>query len=217
MGGGGGAAKDYPFQYFLASAAAATINYPLWRASAIGQSGFHVPTTGRLVPQFIAPYVFALSPPYKGAVATVFGMTWARAAIFYGSDAGRDLMRSSRYNCSDLVSTVVPPLVVSTAVQFVNMPVVRATVTIQDPASQLPNVWASVKHIYRTHGVAGLWHGTSAGILKTVPKYCTAVIVKDVMEEWLEPPDPSLSSAAYKHEQLKKSAIKRLSICLGSA
>ena len=28
-------------------------------------------------------------------------------------------------------------------------------------------------------------HGTSAGILKTVPKYCTVVYVKDKMDEWL--------------------------------
>jgi hypothetical protein len=112
------------------------------------------------------------------------------------------------YQCSDEVAIVVPPLVVSTLVQFVNMPVVRATVTIQDPGCHLPNVWASVKHIYSTHGVAGLWHGTSAGILKTVPKYCTAIIVKDIMEEWLQKPDPSLPPAAYKNAQLWNSAVK---------
>lgn len=200
-------------QYFLASAAAATINYPLWRASAIGQSGFHVPTTTttifRVVPAVLAPYLFALSPPYKGAVATVFGMTWARAAIFYGSDAGRDVLRN-RYGCSHVVSTVVPPFAVSTAVQCINMPVVRATVTIQNPASAIPNVWSSIQHIYQQHGVSGLWHGTSAGILKSVPKYCTAIIVKDVMEDCLERPNPSAftSPAQYKREQLKRSAIK---------
>ena len=29
----------------------------------------------------------------------------------------------------------------------------------------------------------GLWHGVSAGILKTVPKYVTAIVVKDFMED----------------------------------
>ena len=200
-------AKDYPAEYLAASALSATINYPLWRASAIGQSGFAVTSTSTSTASALgntatttmtssrwhtlhawwAPYRYALSPPYKGAVATVLGMTWARAAIFWGSDTGRDWLLSKGYNKQ--VATVVPPLTVSTLVQFVNMPVVRATITIQNPQSELPTVWQSVQHIYRQHGLKGLWHGTSAGILKTVPKYCTAVIVKDVLEDWLPRPD----------------------------
>ncbi|RYY89558.1 hypothetical protein EON63_00470 [archaeon] len=62
------------------------------------------------------------------------------------------------------------------------MPIVRATITIQDPKSELSSVSAALVHIYKTRGVAGLWHGVSAGILKTVPKYITAVAVKDFME-----------------------------------
>jgi len=143
-------------------------------------------------------------PPYKGALATVLGMTWARAAIFWGSDAGRDWMRS--LHISESVCTVLPPLIVSTAVQVINQPVVRGTITIQNPASDIPNVWSACKHIYQQHGVAGLWHGTSAGILKTVPKYCTAVIVKDVMEEWLTPADPA--SPTYHQDELVRSAYK---------
>ncbi len=36
----------------------------------------------------------------------------------------------------------------------------------------------SLREIYRKGGVSGLWHGTSAGVMKTVPKYCVAVTVK---------------------------------------
>lgn len=36
----------------------------------------------------------------------------------------------------------------------------------------------SLREIYRNRGVSGLWHGTSAGVMKTVPKYCVAVAVK---------------------------------------
>lgn len=36
----------------------------------------------------------------------------------------------------------------------------------------------SLREIYRNRGVSGLWHGTSAGVMKTVPKYCVAVTVK---------------------------------------
>lgn len=213
---GGNHAKDYPYQYFGASAIAALLNYPLWRASAIGQSGFHVPRYANFPPS-MAPYIFAMSPPYKGAIATVFGMTWARAAIFYGSDAGRDYLLNV-HSCSEEFSIVFPPLIVSTVVQFVNMPVVRATVTIQDPANALPNVWTSIKFIYASHGIKGLWHGTSAGILKTVPKYCTAIIVKDIMEVYMHRPDPILlSKEQYQVEILQNSAIKSVTAGIAGA
>jgi Mitochondrial carrier protein len=222
MGGGGTAtnsAKDYPYQYFGASAIAAFLNYPLWRASAIGQSAFHVPSTyhHRYVSKAMAPYLYAMLPPYKGAVATVFGMTWARAAIFYGSDAGRDYLKTV-YHCSDEFSIVFPPLIVSTIVQFINMPVVRATVTIQDPSSNVPNVWSSIKQIYASHGIKGLWHGTSAGILKSVPKYCTAIIVKDIMEAYLSKPNPEMvNPEQYKLQNLSNSAIKSITAGIAGA
>jgi len=205
--GGGSQAKDHPYEYLAASALAAAINYPLWRASAVGQSGFRVGSisiAGQMVPASLSPYVYAFAPPYKGMMATVLGMTWARAAIFWGSDYGKDYLRRHEY--SDSVSTLLPPLVVSTLVQYINMPIVRATITIQDPNCSLPNVAASIQHIYRTHGVSGLWHGTSAGVAKTVPKYCTAIVVKDVMEAWLKPADPD--SPTYESDRLWRSACK---------
>ena len=214
--GGGNTAKDYPYQYFGASAIAAFMNYPLWRASAIGQSAFHVPKY-KYFSAAMSPYIFAMLPPYKGAIATVFGMTWARAAIFYGSDAGRDYLHTV-HHCSEEFSIVFPPLIVSTLVQFINMPVVRATVTIQEPSSTLPNVWASIKYIYATHGIKGLWHGTSAGILKTVPKYCTAIVVKDVMESNMKKPNPDLlTKEQYKYQTLSNSAIKSITAGIAGA
>jgi hypothetical protein len=190
-------ARDYPFEYLLASAFSATINYPLWRASALAQSGFRVVSHNH-VPQVLSPYLYAFAPPYKGLVATIAGMTWARAAIFWGSDAGKDWMLRQGMDVS--VATVAPPLVTSTMVQIVNMPIVRATITIQNPQSTVPNVWQSLQLIYRQHGVSGLWHGTSAGILKTVPKYCTAVLVKDAMDQYMLPemPEHPLLRSAYK-------------------
>ena len=106
--GGGSLAKDHPSEYIFASALSAMINYPLWRASAIGQSGFRVTASAfqgsssagssgmralasgivTVVPEFMVPYVHAFAPPYKGMVATISGMTWARAAIFWGADRG---------------------------------------------------------------------------------------------------------------------------------
>lgn len=209
MGGGSGAppAKQYPLQYFGASALAATGCYPLWRSAAIGQSGFRVAgltVAGHHVPQALAPYVYGFLPPYKGAVATVAGMTYARAGIFYFSDLGREMLLAR--GASEATATVAPPIVMSTLVQVINQPIVRATVTLQDPAYDLPNVWQALKHIYATHGIQGLWHGTTAGVLKTVPKYCTAIAIKDLMEQVLAQPDPTSSN--YETDRLVRSAIK---------
>lgn len=209
-------AKEYPLQYFGASALAATSCYPLWRASAIGQSGFSVAAmnVGRVtIPPTLTPYVYGFLPPYKGMFATVFGMTYARAGIFYFSDVGRQILLGKGY--SESVATVAPPLVVSTIVQVINQPIVRATVTLQDPAYNLPNVVQSIRHIFANHGVAGLWHGTTAGVLKTVPKYCTAIAVKDFMENALPAADPN--SASYESDRLVRSAIKSMTAGIAGA
>jgi hypothetical protein len=109
------AAKDHPLEYFIASAAAAAINYPLWRASAIAQSGFSVTNAniiGMRVPASISPYVYAFVPPYKGMVGVISGMTWARAAIFWGSDYGKSVLQQTN-QVDDFWATILPPLVVS--------------------------------------------------------------------------------------------------------
>jgi hypothetical protein len=223
-GGGSSSAQDHPLEYFGASLIAASINYPLWRVSAVGQSGFVIAHShvNMQAPAIIRPYLYALQPPFKGMVATVGGMTWARAAIFYASDVGRDWIRTTldaqnvRGVEVESLATIAPPLVISTLVQIVNQPLVRATITLQDPdQNKLVNVRHAIQHIYRSHGLAGLWHGTSAGILKTVPKYCTAVIVKDVMQEWLSEPDPT--SRYYEQDKLKKSALKSVAAGVAGA
>ena len=204
--GGGSTAREHPIEYFSASTLAALVNYPLWRASALGQSGFRVvgmnlPSS---VPSSLAPYLYAFSPPYKGLSATVMGMSWARAAIFYGSDRGKEILETM--GVEHTTATIVPPLIVSSCVQIINMPLVRATILLQNPESNVPNIRESLKQIYKSNGIAGLWHGTSAGILKTVPKYCTAIFVKDYMERVLPKVDPQ--SITKDRDQLIHSAIK---------
>ncbi len=202
-------AKNHPWEYLAASAAAATINYPLWRASAMAQSGFTVAFRGgspllQSIPTFLSPYVYAFAPPFKGIVGVVLGMTWARAAIFWGSDRGRELLKNR--GVGETTSAVLPPLVVSTLVQCINQPIVRASITLQNPESGLQSTAASIRYIYQSHGLKGLWLGTSAGILKTVPKYCTAIVVKDWMEERL--PKADSSSPTYDQDRLWRSAAK---------
>jgi hypothetical protein len=46
------------------------------------------------------------------------------------------------------------------------MPLVRATITIQNPSCELKSTTEAISHIYKTRGLSGLWHGVSAGILK---------------------------------------------------
>jgi len=186
---------------------AAVLNYPLWRASAVGQSGFRVVMSNSAFSSMhpsLQPFIYAFCPPYKGLLATVAGMSWARAAIFYGSDVGREMLLSRGYD--NTTSTLVPPLIVSSSVQVVNMPLVRATVMLQDPQSSVQNIRDSLKRIYSNHGLPGLWHGTSAGILKTVPKYCSAIFVKELLEEALPPVDPA--SPTKDKDALIRAAIK---------
>jgi hypothetical protein len=74
-------------------------------------------------------------------------MAWARAAIFYGSDFGKEFMQSRGWGGSagGVLASAVPPLVCSTLVQVANMPLIRSTITIQNPASELLTVRASMQ------------------------------------------------------------------------
>ena len=200
-----------PEVYFAASGCAAIVNYPLWKASAIAQSGFdaRLGVEGRLR-SLLAP----LAPPYKGLIPVVSGMTWARAVIFYGSDRGAAALRAAGAR-DPLLTTLAPPLVVATLVQLVNQPLVRASVMIQDPASPHTGVPAAMRAVYRAGGLAGLWHGTSAGVFKTVPKYCAAVAVKDLMEHRL--PRARAGGARERSEALARSAVKSCAAALAGA
>jgi hypothetical protein len=150
-------------------------------------------------------------PPYRGVVATMFGMTWARGAIFYGSEYGKDILVRLGVN-DGAFAHLFPPLVLGTFVQVANMPLVRATITIQNPSSQLSSVREAIIHLYKTKGIKSLWHGVSAGILKTVPKYMTAVGVKDTLEYRLPKADPNS-----KYSQMTRSAIKSTAAGLAGA
>ena len=155
-------------------------------------------------------YKAVVQPPYRGVVATMFGMTWARAAIFFGSDKGKEMMLNSGFNPA--LAQAVPPFLIGTFVQIANMPLVRATITIQDPKSELSNTMSALVHIYKTRGINGLFHGVSAAIMKTVPKYICAVAVKDYMEEALPK-----SAPGDKQGYLMRSAVKSVAAGLAGA
>lgn len=215
--GGGSLAKQYPYEYLAAAGMAACLNYPLWRASAVGQSGFRVASVsiaGVGIPAVLSPYFYAFAPPYKGMVGVVLGMTWARAAIFWGSDRGKEYLQQQGV-ANESVSTILPPLVMSTFVQCVNQPIVRASITLQNPKFNCPNTTSAIRYIYNSYGLRGLWHGTSAGILKTVPKYCTAILVKDYMESALWDIDPA--SPSVESDRLWRSAAKSSSAGVAGA
>jgi hypothetical protein len=192
--------------HFAASGIAAIVNFPLWRASAIAQSGFKLEGSN----MFVRYYKAVMTPPYKGVAATMFGMTWARGFIFFGSDVAKDAMKAA--DVYEPLQHTLGPLIIGTFVQVVNMPLVRATITIQDPSCQLPNVRSALVDIYKRKGVSGLWHGVSAGIMKTVPKYVTAVAVKDYMEEFL----PRAENET-KVDKMLRSGVKSVSAGLAGA
>lgn len=200
------APKDDPDCYFFASTSAAILSFPMWKASAVAQSGFKVPNgTG-----VIGKYIEIMKPPYHGVVAVIGGMSWARGAIFYGSDSLKELMSSQGYDLA--TSTLLPPMMISTFVQIVNQPLVRASITIQDPASSHTNTIQAIRWIIKEKGWTKLWHGTSAGIMKTVPKYCTAIAIKDSVEAYLPK-----SEHPSKKEELNRSAIKSVTAGVAGA
>lgn len=163
-----------------------------------------------------------------GLYCKYFSQTFFLLILLDGSEHGKVLL--TEYGCYGPVAQTLPPLVIGTVVQCINMPLVRATITIQNPTCELKTVGSALHFIYTTRGIegstyqkknfnwravmscvsniletnrcmlstrnfnlisnllfisSGLWHGVSAGILKTVPKYVTAIVVKDFMEEHL--------------------------------
>jgi hypothetical protein len=178
--------------YFAAYGASALAFFPLWKAAAIGQSGYHVAGES-----YLMKYWHAVKPPWRGSFVVIGGMTWARAAIFFGSDNLSQKMRANGYGKA--VSTTVPSLVLSCFVQVTNQPFVRTSVMLQNPGEPLaaktfPNA-AMLKRLTETKGIQSLWLGTSAGILKTAPKYMVAIIIKDTMGDYMAPIDPADKTA----------------------
>jgi len=141
--------------YFHHTGVAALINYPLWRSSVIRQSGY-LPSTATT----LELYSHAFRPPFPGVLTVVGGMTWARAAIFYGSDSLKGYFTERGIRGGQ----VLAPLMSASFVQIVNMPLIRTSIISQDPSSS--SIRASVARVVKEEGVMGLWRGTTAGMMK---------------------------------------------------
>jgi len=181
-----------PLPYLGAAGVSAFAFFPFWKAAAIGQSGYHVEGAG-----YWHKYFEAMKPPWRGSVVVIGGMTWARAAIFYGSDVGSQYMKSQGFGTG--LAATVPSLLMSAFAQTVNQPFVRSSIMLQNPAEELalktfPNV-AMLKHLQATKGLSSWFTGLDAAILKTAPKYMVAVVIKDYMGELLAPVDPKDKTA----------------------
>jgi hypothetical protein len=125
----------------------ALVFFPFWKAAAIGQSGYAVGGTS-----YFSKYLQAMKPPWRGSMVVIGGMTWARAAIFYGSDTGKKYMTEKGYNAA--VCATAPSLMMSVFAQTVNQPFVRSSIMLQNPGEPLakkamPNV-AMLKHLVAT-------------------------------------------------------------------
>merc|ERR1712087_204365 len=145
----------------------------------------------------------------------MFGMTWARAAIFYCSDFGKEHLR--RLGASNSMASSLPAVGISALVQVINQPIVRGTVTIQNPASTHPNLGSALIHIYQSKGLQGLWHGTTASVMKTVPKYVAAIWVKDLMQGLLPAPTVAAGEPGHRGQVLWRSAAKSMAAGLAGA
>jgi len=196
-----------PAPYFAASGVSALAFFPLWKAAAIGQSGYAVAGES-----YFAKYWQAIKPPWRGSAVVIGGMTWARACIFFGSDKGSVYLKAQGY--SHIVASSVPALTLSCIVQVTNQPFVRTSIMLQNPgeamaARTFPNL-CMMKHLAQTKGIGSLWLGTNAGILKTAPKYMVAILIKDTMGDYLAPADKNDKTA-----QIARSA--KISVTAGIA
>ena len=179
--------------YLVGSGLAATLSYPAWRLAAQRQSAFHVK----------AGLANALKPPYKGMLSVVGGMTWARAFILYAGDAAQ--------THDSLLVGASATTVASVFVQLVNQPLIRASITLQNPEAQTSGLGGTLLDIWQRQGVAGLWRGTSMGLAKTVPKYTSSVLIKHSVER----------NAAYveveRHSPVTALAVKGIVAGVGGA
>lgn len=191
------------------SATAAVVNFPLWKAAAIGQSGF------KEAADFSGRMRLIFGPPYKGVAATIFGMTWARAAIFYGSDVGKEQLLAQGF--SQPVASTLPPIGLAVFVQVANQPIVRSTIMLQDPTSTQPNVLSQLVHLMRTRGWRALYHGSSASVLKTVPKYVCAIWVKDAVAAQLPAPTAPHGTPEHRTQVLNRAAAKSIAAGVAGA
>lgn len=123
---------------------------------------------------------------------------------------GKQWMEDMKF--SPALCQTVPAFLIGAFVQVANMPIVRATITIQDPKCELKNTWEALKYINKTRGIPGLYHGCSVAVFKTVPKYICAVAVKDILEDKLSP-----APAGDKTALLVRSAIKSVAAGVAGA
>lgn len=88
------------------------INFPLFKSSAMAQTGY--PLRSKTL---FGKMIESMQPPWRGALTVIAGMSWARAAIFYGSEIGRSYLK--KQGAPPAVATAAPALVISTMVQVV--------------------------------------------------------------------------------------------------
>ena len=97
-------------------------------------------------------------------------------------------------------------------VQTVNTPIIRASIMLQNPSydsNKFGNIRKTLMNLYRTKGLFSWWHGLSAGVLKTSPKYVTTVVSKNFMESWLKRQNKWLNNN--EADYVLKSAVKSIS------
>mmetsp|Transcript_72347 Transcript_72347/g.189604 ORF Transcript_72347/g.189604 Transcript_72347/m.189604 type:complete len:281 (+) Transcript_72347:118-960(+) len=190
------ASSTSPAPYLAASAVSAAVSFPFWRAATIQQAGYDgTLCASSSSSSALGRFWQAMRTPTRGALSVVVGMTWGRAAIFFGSEQGAQWLR--RHGYGSTTATCLPPLFMSAYVQIASQPFVRSSVMLQgDPqvrfasTSRMPNV-AVLHHLWRTRGASSWFLGVGVSLTRTVPKYVTAFVIKDLMDGVLEPVDAS--------------------------
>lgn len=87
-------------------------------------------------PTLFGRLIESVRPPWRGALPVIAGMSWARAAIFYGSDLGYAMLK--RQGAPAVVCTALPALSISTFVQFVSASRISRTETWRKSPIHIP-------------------------------------------------------------------------------
>ena len=122
----GSAAKEYTMEYFWGLKLAAVVNYPLWHVSALGQSDFRLALHS--YPPLIANSRWLpIYMPLDCHIMAEWLPLWACNFLWkwLWQMANNTCFLGATHKIS-LQLPIAPPLITSTAVQCVNMPLVRA-------------------------------------------------------------------------------------------
>ena len=142
-------------------------------------------------------------------------MTWARAAIFTAAT-------SARSRCCKVAGRLPPPRLCRRSASRLRAGGQPADRARDDPAAgpeldAAKRALAADRAVPGTRGWRALYHGSSASVLKTVPKHVRAIWVKDYVAAQLPPPTAATGTREHQQQVLNRAAVKSIAAGVAGA